>query len=352
MNKLVVILIILILIIAFLVNRQQQKRNNFKNYNIIDKIETNKIQEEKKDIEINKIDTDEKHDVTNLTLLDAFEIIKAKNPGVKSINGNYSVEDYNKFIIDEHLKLEVDILLKTIISNINNIINSNFVITSYDNIVVKTNVKNKNELIYNIVLFIHDYDVSIMKKIIIEIYKLNNSKHINYIKLSNCKLLEKDCYLEKRPKTNKTVTFNLNHSYEDITKTNKNPSLEYYKEPTENIKFQLKGKIKTNLENSNIKDYQNVTIEKSLQRNKWILPNNVKDSHNNAFPCKKNNHTWGKFGILNTKEDTNDCYGTDMAIEKRPIYNNLTPDHVKLDRYNNYYNNLFTPDVKQHTNWH
>ena len=54
-------------------------------------------------------DKDEKHDVTNLTLLDAFEIIKVKNPGIKNINGNYKVEDYNKFVIDQYLKFEVDI---------------------------------------------------------------------------------------------------------------------------------------------------------------------------------------------------------------------------------------------------
>lgn len=365
MNKLIITSILLVIIISYLVNHllknKSKKINNSKDIsNDIsnDKNVESLIIDNGDDIIQNVTQqsitfNDDKDDSSNLSLIEAFKEIKSNFNGIMIIKGDYEVEIYNKFLISEDLKNEFNIVLNPIIDVANKLSKTNYEIIEYDNAEIRKNPKDKLEQIYIITFFIYDSVTLIRKKIFIEIYKKNNVKHINYLKNSNCKILDNSCFLESHPNiTNKSVRFNLNNSYHSKSVHNPLPNVDENDVNQNSKDFRLQGRIKTNLENSRIKDYNNFDFEHSIQRNEWILPENVAKTNSKAWPCKQVKHEWGKYGILKTTPDTKDCYGNNMATQKRPIHNNFTPDHVTLEKNLNQYNDLFVPETNQHTNWH
>ena len=55
-----------------------------------------------------------------------------------------------------------------------------------------------------------------------------------------------------------------------------------------------------------------------------------------------------KFGIMNTPEDTKNCYGNNYATKKRNLVNRFTPDHGVYDREQTNNSDLFIPSPNQH----
>ena len=303
------LLVIISIIIAIVIILLSLKKVTFKN----------------KDLEYNLYEN-EFNENQKMSLEMALKLVSEFNPEKKQIvNGNdYR---YNRFTIDKTLRKEVNDLLKPIICKIDDLLKTNYKIVELES-VEKTINKEKTEILYKIEFFIVELDETRSNKLYAEIHFDIYTKNvtINEIVLNNCNLSQTNCYLENIPKnTNENISFSIHDAKKivyDLDKIKKH----------DREHFSVNGIYKTNLEQGIFSSKVQSKPQKAVEHNKWIIPENVKNSKKNAWPCKHTPHIWGKYGITKNRKSTKDCYGDNLATVKRNLVNNFTPDHGVLFR--------------------
>ena len=322
-NTLLIILIIVVIFVAM--NKFNNKNKN---------IDSNKPQ-----LQFHK---NNKNSNQKITLERALQIVSQYYNGERKINGKYNVYHYNKFIINEKLKKEASVVLQPILCKLNDILDKNYRIDDY-NVIIKKIDDSKSTILYTIDFFVLDVQEHHRIKLTAEIhYKIySNRLHLNHINSSNCHKYIDGCYLDNKPSiTSETITFNKKNRKEMIV------DIDTLKK---NKKTKILGQHNTHLELSEYKNDKHSLPQKALERHKWILPKNIlANKDKNAWPCKETKHSWGKFGIMNTPEDTKNCYGNNYATKKRNLVNRFTPDHGVYDREQTNNSDLFIPSPNQH----
>lgn len=229
---------------------------------------------------------------------------------------------YRPGSITVQLKKMISCLLHTIIIELNNILKQHYIIHEFDVIIIEIDREKNKKILVD--FFIINTNTSVKKKLITEIILIDNTPHVNYIKLSNAKY---------NKTTYKILPNDVHNVGTNLVLKNENMLDLHLTEHKKNFI----GENLSTLESSEIdylpisNSYQNI----STFRNKWIKPIQTSlNLDNNIFPSRKIYNRWNAKGLQSTDKKKCNNGGINSSETNRNLVAQFNPTIHTLPRDN------------------